>query len=69
MGSMEFGVLHNSQKMLELPNYSNEKTRRTEEMLGPFDYESFQPQNLKNDLVNDQPIRLASGSVYYGQRT
>jgi len=48
--------------LTELPDYSNELTRSTEEKLGPYDF----PENNYPNLVDKGPFQIDVGTIYFG---
>jgi len=53
----------------ELPNYSNEASRQTEQALGPFRYDPNDGMLDNPNLVTRGPYILDNGAVYQGQWT
>ena len=49
--------------MSDIPDFSNENTRATEERLGSFVYDEEEDK----DLISKKPFKTNNGGVYYGQ--
>lgn len=53
----------------ELPDYSNELSRQTEQALGPFRYDQNDSMLDNPNFVMRRPYILDNGAVYQGQLT
>lgn len=50
-----------------MPDHSNEKTRATEQRLGPFVYNKDEPVN--SDIIKRGPFELDNGAIFEGDWT
>jgi hypothetical protein len=58
-----------ARQISEVPDYSNEASRSTEEALGLFKYDSNDGMLYNENLVMRGPFLLDNGAVYHGQWT
>lgn len=57
-----------ARELKEMPDHSNEETRKAEERLGPFIFDSNE-DDRENEVVQRQPYELDNGAIYHGQWT
>ena len=53
-----------------MPDFSNQFTRKAEQILGPFNFDDFDPNKLDinpSQLINKSPLELTNSSIYHGQ--
>ena len=54
-----------AKQLPNMPDYSNEATRQTEQQVGPFEWEEDESQ-YGTDLVVRGPYELDNGAIYKG---
>ena len=63
--SVPLDILNGEKSLQDVPDYSNEKTRNTENSLGPFVYD-MDESRFGADTIVRGPFEIDNGAVYQG---
>ena len=61
------GGYREARELREMPDYSNDNTKMTEERLGMFNFDLHEMPHYSDQLEEKGPMELDNGAVYKGQ--